>query len=384
MSDPVQTDARAQLAHLWQAGVDAVRGDACVAAALSDIRPDPPDAILAVGKAAGAMAHATYAHFDPDVPGLIVTKYGHLADIDLPPAARTIEAAHPVPDANSLEAGSQLCAAVTQMSKASHLLFLVSGGASALAEVPAAGLTLADVTGDNARLLAQGLDIHAMNRHRITRSKIKGGKLLALFPGAQITVLAMSDVEGDDIGIIGSGLGAVPATTSAASTTRIVASNAIARAAVAKAATAAGLTVRENAEALYCDVATAAQTIADTLRPDAPGLYIFGGEPTVVLPEAPGRGGRNQALALLLAKHLRGQARVTALVAGTDGTDGPTEDAGGFADGALWGHGAEDALTRADAGSYLAAHNALFTCGPTGTNVMDIALVRVDPEGESA
>lgn len=375
MTAKPQTDPRAQLAQLWQTGVDAVRGDRCVAAALRAQSPAKPDAIIAVGKAAGAMAAAAYAHFGPDIPGLIVTKYGHLDGITLPPAAQTHEAAHPVPDANSLAAGDALINQVIDMAPDSHLLFLISGGASALAEVPVAGLTLADVTEDNARLLSQGLDIHAMNHHRITRSQIKGGKLLSRFPGAKLTVLAMSDVEGDDVGIIGSGLGAVPDTLTADSATHIVASNAIARAAIADVAT--GLAIQTNTETLYADVATTAATIAQMLT--KPGLYIFGGEPTVVLPDTPGRGGRNQALALLLARHLQNRPGVTALVAGTDGTDGPTDDAGGFSDHTLWGDRASDALTRADAGTYLAAHDALFTCGPTGTNVMDIALVLVEP-----
>ncbi|MEO0702261.1 MAG: DUF4147 domain-containing protein [Pseudomonadota bacterium] len=372
-----RTDPRTHLARLWHIGVDAVRGDRCVATALRSEKPGRPDSIIAVGKAAGVMASAAYAQYGPDIPGLVVTKYGHLDGIALPPAAQTLEAAHPVPDARSLAAGAALIDRVSGMAAGSHLLFLVSGGASALAEAPIDGLTLADVTEDNTRLLSQGLDIHAMNQHRITRSKIKGGKLLSRFPGAQITVLAMSDVEGDDVGIIGSGLGLVPDSFGVKSSTHIVASNAIARAAIAKAAIDAGLQVQANFEPLYADIATAADRITAALT--TPGLYIFGGEPTVILPDTPGRGGRNQALALLLAERLQGQPGITALVAGTDGTDGPTGDAGGFADHMLWGDGAADALARADAGTYLAAHDALFTCGPTGTNVMDIALVLVEP-----
>ncbi|MEO1454315.1 MAG: DUF4147 domain-containing protein [Pseudomonadota bacterium] len=372
-----RTDPRALLAELWQTGVDAVRGDRCVAAALARLGTNRPDCIIAVGKAAGAMAIAAYRCFGPDIPGLVVSKYGHLDDIALPPVAEVIETAHPMPDAGSLAAGQRLIEMVEGLTADSHLLFLVSGGASSLAEAPVDGLTLDDVAADNARLLSQGLDIHAMNRHRITRSRIKGGKLLARFAGARVTVMAVSDVEGDDIGIIGSGLGAVPAALAARSETHIIASNAIARTTIADAAKDAGLTVQANAEALYADVETAADRIAKAIN--APGLYIFGGEPTVVLPDAPGRGGRNQALALLLAQHLQNTPGVTALVAGTDGTDGPTGDAGGFADHMLWGAGAADALARADAGTYLAAHDALFTCGPTGTNVMDIALVLVEP-----
>lgn len=371
-------DPRGLLAELWSTGVTAVRGDTCVATALKTHAVSAPDAIIAVGKAAGAMAQAAYDRFAPKIPGLIVTKYGHLEGVNLPRSVHRIEAAHPVPDQNSLRAGRELISMVEGLARDSHLLFLVSGGASALAEVPSDGLSLEEVTRDSARLLSEGLDIHAMNRHRIGRSMIKGGKLLGRFPGAKLTVLAMSDVEGDDIGIIGSGLGLVPDDLAAETQTQIVASNAIARQAIACEATSRAIPVRYSEEALYADIGVAADRIAKAVRGGAPGLYIFGGEPTVVLPEKPGRGGRNQALALRLAEHLIGQTGVTALVAGTDGTDGPTDDAGGYADGVLWTSAAGAALSRADAGTYLADHDALFTCGPTGTNVMDIALVLID------
>ncbi|MEL6644551.1 MAG: DUF4147 domain-containing protein [Pseudomonadota bacterium] len=371
-------DPRALLADLWSVGVNAVRGDTCVAAALDAHGVETPDTIIAVGKAAGAMAQAAFDRFSADIPSLIVTKYGHLDDLDLPATADLIEAAHPVPDENSLHAGSTLISWVEGMGHDSHLLFLVSGGASALAEVPTDGLSLDDVSSDNVRLLSEGLDIHAMNRHRIARSQIKGGKLLNRFPGAKLTVLAMSDVEGDDVGIIGSGLGLVTEQVTADAAVHVVASNAIARGAIADAAAARAIPVQRNDEALYTDVTVAAQRIADALRDPAPGLYISGGEPTVHLPDTPGRGGRNQALALLLAERFKGMPAVTALVAGTDGTDGPTPDAGGYADGTLWQSEAAAHLERADAGTYLADHGALFTCGPTGTNVMDIALVLVE------
>jgi hydroxypyruvate reductase len=99
---------------------------------------------------------------------------------------------------------------------------------------------------------------------------------------------------------------------------------------------------------------------------------IFGGEPTVLLPETPGKGGRNQALALELAREIAGVEGLTVVVGGTDGTDGPTDAAGGIVDGDTWGPGAEQALSEADSGTYLGRHNALLETGPTGTNVMDL------------
>jgi len=104
----------------------------------------------------------------------------------------------------------------------------------------------------------------------------------------------------------------------------------------------------------------------------APGAIILGGEPTVRLPEAPGRGGRNQALALALAEHIAGVEGLCVVVGGTDGSDGPTDAAGGIVDGATWGDGAAEAARAADSGRYLERCGALLVTGPTGTNVMDL------------
>jgi len=135
--------------------------------------------------------------------------------------------------------------------------------------------------------------------------------------------------------------------------------------------------VQENSESLYGDMYDVARRIAKTLRRGAAGLYVWGGEPTVVLPENPGRGGRNQALALAVARELHASdQRLELLVAGTDGTDGPTSAAGGWLRETSGYPIAEvnAALLRADAGTFLGARNELFVSGPTDTNVMDLAL----------
>ena len=364
---------RAVLERLWWAGVEAVRGETAVRAALETQPVPPPDAIVAVGKAAASMAKAAVDTFGRDVPCLVLTKDGHAAGAGLPAAVELIESAHPVPDERSLAAGSRLLATVAGMREDSHLLLLVSGGASALVEVPEPGLTLEDLAAENERLLAQGLDIHAMNRRRRALSRIKGGRLLASFRGARVTTFAISDVEGDDLGVIGSGIGAARGDAGFEHDARIVASNAIARGAVARKARALGFPVLSSEETLYADVSVAAERVA-ALLDGARGLRIWGGESTTVLPETPGRGGRNQALALTLAGHIAGREGLTVLVAGTDGSDGPTAAAGGVVDGKTWGEGAEDHLARADSGTYLEAAGALFEIGPTGTNVMDLAL----------
>ena len=127
---------------------------------------------------------------------------------------------------------------------------------------------------------------------------------------------------------------------------------------------------------MHCDFHTAAQRLAADLIEGPPGAYLWGGEPTVVLPPKPGVGGRNQSLALALAKAIRGRRDIDALIAGTDGTDGPTNAAGALIDGDTFtaASGADAALQNANAGAYLARIAALYKPGPTGTNVMDLAV----------
>jgi len=353
--------------EIWRAGVAAVEGSAAVRAALAGTAR--PDLVLAVGKAAGAMARGALAGF-PGIPTLVVTKDGHGGD--LPGPVRVIEAAHPVPDARSLAAGAALRAAVAGMAPGAELLLLVSGGASSLAEDLVSGATLHDLATLNARLLASGLGIAAMNRERRALSRIKGGGLLRDFPGARVRVLAISDVPGDDLAVIGSGLGLAPEGARFGYEARIVGTNRQARAAAARAAREMGREVLACEEALHDDLAALAPRLGARLRGMGRGVLVLGGEPTVTLPPRPGRGGRAQALALALAREISGVEGLSVVVGGTDGSDGPTGDAGGLVDGATWGPGAAEALARADSGSYLAARGALLRTGPTGTNVMDL------------
>ncbi|MBC7737448.1 MAG: DUF4147 domain-containing protein [Candidatus Saccharibacteria bacterium] len=359
------------LTAVWWAGVHAVGGQASVAASLATDPIPRPDLILSVGKAAVSMARAAHAHF-PATPTLAITKAGHAGTGPAEPF-EILQAAHPVPDITSLTAGARLLAEVVAAPPGSHLLLLVSGGASSLVEVPRPGLTLTDIATLNRALLASGKDIGVMNAERSQISLIKGGGLLARFRGARVTILAISDTRGDSIATIGSGIGLCLPRAGLVAETRIVASNTVARAAAADHARALGLAVLDRGEVLYDDVAACADLIAQGL-PQGPGLTLWGGEPTVVLPPDPGHGGRNQALALHLAGRIAGEANLSLLVAGTDGNDGPTEAAGGLVDGTTWAQGADAALNCADSGRFLGARAALFTTGPTGTNVMDLVL----------
>ena len=134
--------------------------------------------------------------------------------------------------------------------------------------------------------------------------------------------------------------------------------------------------VIENRADLAGDAETAAIAFARRMRAGPPGLYLAGGETAVELPENPGRGGRNQAFALAAALELAGAENIWLLAAGSDGDDGNNRAAGGLVNGqtALAAEPARQALAAADAGSYLAAHGALFCCAPTETNVMDLVV----------
>ncbi|APX10923.1 DUF4147 domain-containing protein [Tateyamaria omphalii] len=356
------------LLSLWYAGVKAVEGYAAVGTALETRDIPRPDRIVSVGKAAAAMARAAAERW-PDAPCLIVTKYRHTEGA--PARADIIEAAHPVPDDASLAAGRALIDAVDACAADSHLLMLVSGGASALAEVPVDGLSLDDLRTETEALLASGTPIDEMNAHRTMRSEIKGGKLLARFNGRCVTTLALSDVEGDSLATIGSGIGNAVPDAPFTFAPHIIACNAIARAAVAAASPVA---VKTNEETLYANVADLAPQLGEVLRNAAPGLHIFGGEPVVHLPKSPGLGGRNMALGLALAREIAGTEGLRILVAGTDGTDGPTDAAGALIDGDTWQESAAKALARADAYPWLKEHGALVVTGPTGTNVMDLLI----------
>lgn len=356
------------LLSLWQIGVHAVGGAEAVEKALRKYTVPKPDRIIAVGKAASAMSQSACKIW-PETKCLIITKYGH--GDEAPAKAQLLESAHPVPDQASLKAGQALQKAVASCSSQDHLLILASGGASALAEVPIEGVDIVQLQNQTNALLASGADIRTMNLHRTQNSQIKGGKLLCAFKGSHVTTLAISDVEGDALATIGSGFADVPQKASFSFTAHIVASNAIARAAVAA---ASPVPVRSNYENLYDNVLELAPRIAAKLKNARSGLYIMGGEPVIHLPKNPGLGGRNMALALNLAREISNIRGLRILVAGSDGTDGPTDAAGAIVDGNTWRPEAQLALDTANAYPWLKAHGALITTGPTGTNVMDILI----------
>lgn len=387
-------DRAEQLHTLFNAGVDAVGGRQATQRTLQQFSLPEKVHLVALGKAADSMAAGALAVLgDKLISGLVITKHDHLSQaIREDERLECHEAGHPVPDNASLVAGERLYDYVAAVPADHMLVFLVSGGTSALVEHLNEGLDLADLKRETDQLLASGAAIGEMNRHRRTLSRIKGGKL-ANRVQCPVLQLLISDVPGDKPGDIGSGLLVPDAATGMGPElavwdsidTHIIASSGIAQEAVAAAAEYLGLPVCQATGDLDGDMPDVVARLADVLSSDdlQPGVYIWGGEPTLILPPSPGRGGRNQHLALSLVEYVAGSRPCSVLVCGTDGTDGPTADAGGLvheqtlAAAREVGLDIDDYLARADAGNCLAQLDALVTTGPTGTNVMDLAIAVV-------
>ncbi len=393
---------------LWRTGVAAVHGEYAVRKALREEGIGEIGHLAAVGKAAAAMCQGADGFLTARSRGLLVTKYNHIDDPDrLPKNIQVIESAHPVPDRNSLLAGRKLLDFVESIPETGSLVMLVSGGASALAELLPANTGLDELQQVTRKSIADGYGIDQINRFRCRLSRIKGGRLLQNFKGRRVTTYALSDVPNDDIRVIGSGIGSdqpmpgddmdIPesirpifaragetrqspvAATGFDYRGRVIASNSLARNAVAEQAMRQGYRVIVNQDLnrnqSSQEIGWVSKMMSEQLdNPDQRGIYIWGGEPTIRLPDHPGCGGRNQHLALLLARAIHGMDRVAVIVAGTDGTDGPTPYAGAIVDGGTWSADAQQALEHADSGTFLKNRGALFHCGPTGANVMDLVV----------
>ncbi len=373
-------DKQNPLLSIFNAGIRAVSGRESLVFALKDKADFRPDLIVAVGKAASDMCLGALAIYGHSTPAIVATKYQHShPDLLNYSQVSIIESGHPIPDENSLTAGRLLIESIRALSTDSRLLLLVSGGASAIAEFLPENITLLEWQKLSRQMVASGLEIAEINRRRKSISLIKDGRLLEAFSGQQVMVCAISDVEGDSISIIGSGIGDINR-TAVRHEVVVVASNQTARNAAAVQAQTLGFYVKHNQESLYDDVFKLSTKIGAFLRGAEKGVYIWGGEPTIELPDIPGNGGRNQSLGLALAKEISGLNNIRVLVAGTDGTDGPTDAAGAIIDGSTFRHPeeAQTALDTANAGDYLEKVGDRFVTGPTGTNVMDLVIAIVE------
>jgi len=401
---------RQDLEAVFRAGVAAVHGRHCVADYLEKNPLTGHTRVVAIGKAASAMAAgALHALGEQFSSGLLITRDGHTDPVHLQDARFTcIEAGHPVPDARSLLAGDSLCRFLEAVPADAEILFLISGGASSLVEVLPESIRLEQLQQLNQWLIASGLDILAINRVRRLVSRIKGGGLVNYLQGRKTTVLLISDVAGDDPAIIGSGLlyqGARPDLSDMGlpgwilEMTRaggciaaarggkhgpiehhVVASLDIALEAAALAGNEFGYRTEIMDERLEGEAADVGALLVTQLRDRQPGLYIWGGETTVTLPPVPGNGGRNQHLALAAACAMIDGDNLVLLSAGTDGIDGMTLAAGAIVDpgtesrGTACGLNPGHCLRHADSGRLLEASGDVLVTGPTGTNVADMVI----------
>jgi hydroxypyruvate reductase len=403
MSNP-----RADLLKIFQAALAAVHGGTCVERFLAGRHLSSTVHAVAVGKAAGAMLEGANAALQGRLrAALLITKPGYMTPgCERLAAVTMLEAGHPLPDERSLQAGRALLDFIAAAPGDAQLLFLISGGASSLVEVLPPGVGLAELRRVNRWLLGSGWDIHRMNVIRKRLSCIKGGRLSAHLNGRKAIQLLISDVPGDRAEDIGSGLLMAdedshidssplppwlqtllksPAPTADMSRfndieTHIIASLDQALNAAVREAKELGYAVQVHSERLSGDAAAAGRRLAAELLDGPAGVHIWGGETTVELPAQPGRGGRNQHLALAAAEVLAGHDKVWLLAAGTDGSDGPGEDAGAVVDGGTLARGASagleaaECLRTADAGSFLEESGDLLNTGSTGTNVMDVVI----------
>lgn len=387
-------------------------------------RPEGRVVVIGAGKASARMAEAVEAEWGP-CEGLVITRYGYArpcAGIEI------VEAAHPVPDAAGLAATARMLQLVEGLGEGDMVLALMSGGASSLLVQPAGEMTLADKQAVNAALLASGAPIGQMNVLRKHLSRVKGGQLAAAAYPARLHALLISDVPGDDPGMIGSGPTVGEASTSAealdivarygidlpASAQAVLAGqsgvvapedarlsrveNVIYAApvqsleAAAEVARAEGISVRILGDALEGeardvarDHAALAREVQAGLAPgDAPVLLLSGGELTVTR-RGNGVGGPNAEYALALALALEGAAGIHALACDTDGVDGAAEVAGAIigpetlAQAASAGVDPEQALAINDAHGFFGSIGGQVVTGPTLTNVNDFRAILIAP-----
>jgi len=393
--------------------------------------------VVGGGKAATPMAAAIADILEDRLTaGVVVTKYGHAIHKSPTPNLQIIEAGHPVPDENSVRGAQAVADCAAQATERDLVLCLISGGASALLTLPVSGLTLTDLQSLTDALLRSGATINELNTARKHWSRIKGGNLARLVAPATLITLILSDVIGDPLDVIGSGP-TVPDPTTATDARKvlerhgrnpwgfrkpqgfklhetpkpgdpifarvqnvIVGSNRLAALAAVNQASQLGFTtllLSTYVEGEAREVAKVAAALAKGIRAHGdpippPACLVWGGETTVTV-RGPGKGGRNQELALAAALALDGWLGVLLMALATDGSDGPTDGAGAVITGntvaraCALGLDAQTALETSDSYTFFdtldnrsdrGTHPSLLRTGPTGTNVNDLLFVLVE------
>lgn len=414
MNQELRKDAK----QIIDEAIASVQPDAAVRLALSNIVFSEHVYIVAIGKAGWQMANAAVSYLQENgikyEKGIVITKYHHV--MGQLPRIHCVEAGHPVPDENSFKGTQEVLSMVKDLTEEDMVLFLVSGGGSALFEKPKiSGEELADIT---EQLLASGADIVEMNTIRKRLSEVKGGRFALACMPAMVEAVVLSDIVGDPMDMIASGPAYPDASTcedagkiakkyklrlSAAAEkcladeppkelhnvhTQIIGSVRQLCKAAYKACKELGYEPRILAEDVTAEAREVGWNLAQLcLREhDNAGekkmALIAGGE-TVVHLRGKGKGGRNQELAFSAMKVIAGQKDIAIFSVGSDGTDGPTDAAGGYVDGDSYealknaGLSYEKILQDNDCYHGLQAIEGLVMTGPTGTNVNDfwVALI---------
>jgi len=407
---PMDQVLRAHADSIVKEAIAAVLPDEAVRRALEGMELPGKVFLVAAGKAAWQMARAASDHLGSRIEkGVVVTKYGHV----MGPIANVLcyEAGHPVPDENSFKATQAALDLVSGLSAEDTVLFLLSGGGSALFEQPLLPAEeLQDITN---QLLSCGADIVEMNTIRKRLSAVKGGRFALRCAPARIEAVVLSDILGDPLNMIASGP-ACPDSSTCADALRVVEKYSLILsgtaqrllheetpkeldnvhtqitgsvrelcAAAFRSCEKLGYTPILLTDQLCCEAKEAGSVLASVLKTHAsekkPLAFIAGGE-TVVKLTGHGKGGRNQELALSAAKGISGLESAAVFSVGSDGTDGPTDAAGGYVDGdscaalAALGLSVDAVLQDNDAYHALEKIGGLIITGPTGTNVNDVAV----------
>ena len=407
-------DLRRDADAIVRAAIEAVLPDAAVRRALE--KADFPGRVLlvAAGKAAWQMAKTAADSLGDKLDrGVVVTKYDHVkGDI---PRCECVEAGHPVPDENSFRGTQKALDLVTGLAETDTVLFLLSGGGSALFEKPLIdGAELQDITG---QLLASGADIIEINTIRKRLSAVKGGRFAQLCAPAKVSTVVLSDIIGDPLDMIASGPAHPDSSTCeqalaiaekyglnlsdaarallyqetpktlANVTTQVTGSVRELCAAAAKACESLGYSPVLLTDCLCCQAKEAGSFLASIVKSHAASgqklAFIAGGE-TVVKLTGKGLGGRNQEIALAAAAGIDGIKHAAVFSVGSDGTDGPTDAAGGYADGDTvaelrdCGLTVDAVLRDNDAYHALQKTDGLIVTGATGTNVNDVAVALIN------
>lgn len=409
----MNTVLRKDADRIIEESIKAVLPDEAVKRALQGFKPSSGKTVLvAAGKAAWQMAAAARQELEKIDAGIVVTKYEHVkGEI---PGIECYEAGHPVPDENSFSATKRALEMVEPLGENDTVLFLLSGGGSALFESPLIpGEELQDIT---KQLLASGADIVEINTIRKRLSSVKGGRFAQAAAPAKVFSIVLSDIIGDPLDMIASGP-AVPDTSTCAQaieiseryslklsdkarellsqetpkeltnvSTQITGSVKELCRAAANAAKELGYEPVILTDMLCCEAREAGSFLGSiALSNKGRGkktAYIAGGE-TVVHLKGTGKGGRNQEIALSAANLISGVQNVAVFSVGSDGTDGPTDAAGGYADGDTAldlekkGISLKAFLDNNDAYNALKAVDGLVITGPTGTNVNDVAVLLI-------